>query len=189
TGPLTAFAVFVPALGQEQVGVEQGLVTPAGGGQMDGDDAVLHLAQLAAMLTLYAGGLVPLLGVAALVDDANGAGAVLRQFRQQRGDVLLEELTDAVVVPAMLGEEQLHGANASAGSQGDGLGGLAFEVREQTAAVGSQVAERLCVLTAELELVEVICQRRSQVEDLLLGQALDSWPCPPNLGIRLSLRR
>jgi hypothetical protein len=58
---LAAFAVLVPALGQEQVDIDEGPVPFGGNRQVDGDDAVLFLAELAAILTLDAGGLSPFL--------------------------------------------------------------------------------------------------------------------------------
>src|SRR5262249_5928428 len=75
-GGAATVAVGVPGLGQEQGGVDQGLVVPPGDGQVDGDDAVLGLAGLAAPLPLDAGGLGPLLDGAGLVDDADGTQVV-----------------------------------------------------------------------------------------------------------------
>src|SRR5262249_20310547 len=45
-GPAAAVAVLVPGLRQEQVGVAEGLVAALGDPGVDGDDAVLHLADL-----------------------------------------------------------------------------------------------------------------------------------------------
>jgi hypothetical protein len=47
----------------------------AGVGEVDRDDAVLGLADRTAPLPLHAGGLVPLLDVAGLVEDRDGVGA------------------------------------------------------------------------------------------------------------------
>src|SRR5512135_1227946 len=59
-GLAAAVAIGVPALGQEQLAVEQAVEVAAGQPQVDGDEAVLGLAQAAAPLLLDAGGLVPL---------------------------------------------------------------------------------------------------------------------------------
>src|SRR5262249_35352400 len=72
-GGATAFAVTVPGLGQEQVGVEEGLVAAAGQAGVDGDDAVLELAGLAAVLPLHAGAVRALLLGGCLVDDPDPA--------------------------------------------------------------------------------------------------------------------
>src|SRR5262249_5099836 len=65
--------VVGPLLGQEQLGVDEGLVAPASDAEVDGDDAVRDLADAAQILLLHAGGLVALFECAGLVDDADGA--------------------------------------------------------------------------------------------------------------------
>src|SRR5262249_16683721 len=94
--------------------------------EVDGDDAVVHLAGGAAVLALDAGGLVPLLGAAAVVEDTDAvvAGVVA-------GDELLQPVAQAVVVPAVGAEELLQGADGDALVQGDGLGRLARQVGKQ----------------------------------------------------------
>src|SRR5262249_60561055 len=105
------------------------LVVPLATGGGAGDDAFLGLAALAAVLPLPAGGLAPLLDVAAPVDDADGAGAVVGQAGDGTGDAPLQQVAGAGLVPAVLGQEQLHGADGGATGQGDRLSGLAPQVR------------------------------------------------------------
>src|SRR5512143_1556049 len=76
-GLAATVAVGVPALGQEQLAIEQAMEVAAGEPQVDGDDAILGLAQPAAPLLLHAGGLVPLLVVAGLVEEPDGVGALV----------------------------------------------------------------------------------------------------------------
>jgi hypothetical protein len=59
-GLAAAVAVIGPALGQEQLAVDQAMEVVAGIGQVDRDDTVLLLADGAAPLPLHAGGLVPI---------------------------------------------------------------------------------------------------------------------------------
>src|SRR5262249_26702242 len=56
-----ARTVLIPGLGQEEVGIDQGLVAAAGDPEVDGDDAVLLLADLTTVLALHAGGVAALL--------------------------------------------------------------------------------------------------------------------------------
>lgn len=56
---LAPFAVLVPRLGQVQVAVQQRLDAAPGDADVDGDDAVIDLADAAEVLALHAGRLVP----------------------------------------------------------------------------------------------------------------------------------
>ena len=133
-GRPAAVAVVVPGLGQEQVGIDQGLVAATGDAQVDGDDAVVDLAQLAAVLPLHAGGLGALLARAGLIDDADGAQLVVGQgVRVGRRGVA--GWCGPAVVPGVVVQELLEGADGGAGGQGDGLDRLARQVGEQAAAV------------------------------------------------------
>jgi hypothetical protein len=60
-GLTAAGPVIGPPLGQEQLGVDEGLVAPLGDAEVDGDDAVLDLAQAAEVLALDAGVISPCL--------------------------------------------------------------------------------------------------------------------------------
>src|SRR5262249_12067280 len=91
-GGATALTVGVPLAGQVQLAVQQAVGVAGGVAEVDGDDAVVHLAGSAAVLALDARGLVPLLGAAAVVE---GADAVLR------GVVAGDELLKAVAQPAV----------------------------------------------------------------------------------------
>src|SRR5512135_2528025 len=104
-GLTAAVAIGVPALGQEQLAVEQAVEVAAGQPQVDGDEAVLGLAQAAAPLLLDAGGLVPLLGVAGLVEEPDGVRALVLG-----GDESLEPIPHLVLPPLELAEELLQGA-------------------------------------------------------------------------------
>src|SRR5262249_2854704 len=74
-GGTAALAVGVPLLGQVQLAVQQAVEVAGGVAEVDGDDAVVHLAGGAAVLPLNAGGLVPLLGATGVVEGADGVGA------------------------------------------------------------------------------------------------------------------
>jgi hypothetical protein len=71
-GLAAAVAVVGPGLRQVEFAVEQAVESIPGVGQVDGDDAVLLLADGPTPLALDAGGLVPLLDVAGLVEDPDG---------------------------------------------------------------------------------------------------------------------
>jgi hypothetical protein len=92
------------------------------------------------------------------------------------GHVALEGVSDAREGPAVIAEELLEGADGEASGQGDGLAGLAVEVREQSAAVGAQEVEGLGVVAAEQELLQVVSEVRPQLLDLLR--------CHDNLRVR-----
>src|SRR5262245_20488414 len=68
--------------------------------------------------------------------------------------------------PAVVLEELLQGAGGDAGGQGDGLAGLARQVGEQACAVDAQQVERLGVVTAEEELLQVVGEGRPELLDL-----------------------
>ncbi len=90
-GP-AAWAVVVPRLGQVQVGVQQGLEAAFGDADVDGDDAVIDLADAAQVLPLHAGRLVAPLAATGLVDDADRAQRVGGQCGDRSGQVLLQEV-------------------------------------------------------------------------------------------------
>ena len=146
---LTAFAVFRPVLRQEQLGIDQGLVAAFADAQVDGDDAVVDLADTAEVLTLHAGGLGAGLQSRGLIDQPDVAQAIVGQAGQFGPDVALQLSADLSVLPLVVAEELLQGADGTAGGQGDRLDTLAFEFGEQATAVGVQVAEGLGVAAAE----------------------------------------
>ena len=167
-------AVLVPGLlGQEQVGVEHGREVAAAAGEVDGDDAVVDLAASPAVLPLHAGGLVPLLGRAGLVDPADdadivrGTGSGSRQVLQH--DAALHLVPHEVVIPDVFGKELLERADGGAGGQGDRLDALARQVAEQSAGVGLEVSEGLLRHEAASETAQVRRECRPQRGDLFFG--------------------
>src|SRR5207302_10960479 len=100
-GLAAAVTVLVPGFGQEQLGVDQRLVAALGDAEVDGDDAVLLLATLAAPLALHARGLGPLLGSAGLVDQAHGAQAIADDLGEGRGDMLDQGIAGQAVAPGV----------------------------------------------------------------------------------------
>jgi hypothetical protein len=135
-------AIARPALGQEQLAVEQGVEVGGGVAQVGGDDAVVLLADGPAVLPLHARRLNPLLGIAGLVDqpDAVRAGVFA-------GDDVVQPLPECVLVPLVAGEELLEGARRDASGQGHGLDALLGEVGQLTADVDGEVLA--CVAPGE----------------------------------------
>src|ERR1700678_1979417 len=88
-GGLATLAVVPPLLGQVEVGVEQGLEGALADTEVNGDDAVIHLAQETEILARDAGCLASRLGSAGLVEEADVAQIVPTQMRQQGSNVLL----------------------------------------------------------------------------------------------------
>src|SRR5262249_53566321 len=156
-----ARAVGAPLPRQVQVAVEQAVEVAGGVAEVDGDDAVVHLAGGAAVLALDAGGLVPLLGAAAVVEDTDAvvAGVVA-------GDELLQPVAQPAVVPAVGAEELLQGADGDALVQGDGLGRLAGQVRQQAADISRQVRAGGAAREAVVEVGEEAVEHRPQPADL-----------------------
>jgi hypothetical protein len=70
----------------------------------------------------------------------------------------------------VVAEEILEGADGTAGSQGDGLDGLALEVGEESAAVGVQVGKGLGVAATEELGPQEVVQGESQGIKLFLRQ-------------------
>src|SRR5439155_25140289 len=82
--------------------------------QVDGDDAVLGLAQPAAPLLLDTGRLVPLPGITGLVDQADGVWAL-----GLGGHRALDPIPQYVLVPLELAAELLQGAWGDVRLEGD----------------------------------------------------------------------
>src|SRR6266478_3564338 len=72
-GIAAALSVGVPRYGQVKVRIEKSLIVALHDGDMHGDDAVLDLADAAAILPLHAGRFVAFLDGTGLVDDADAA--------------------------------------------------------------------------------------------------------------------
>src|SRR5438270_1461828 len=139
-------AVVGPGLRQVEFAVEQAVESVPGVGQVDRDDAVLLLADGAAPLPLDAGGLVPLLDVAGLVEDPDGMrpGVVV-------ADDPLEVVAQPVLVPVVLAEELLQGPRRHAGVDGDRLDALLGDVRELSGDVHRQVGAGVLAREAVVE--------------------------------------
>ena len=137
--------------------------------EVDSDHAVLDLAEAATPLLLDPGGLVPLLGVAGLVDDPDGVRADLLS-----GDDLLEPVEHQVLAPLELAEELLEGAWGDAGLQGDRLDAFLGQVGELPADVGAQMGAGVLATEAVAELVEEGEEFGLQPSNLLSVHALPS---------------
>src|SRR5205814_1199520 len=117
--------------------------------QVNGDDAVLGLAQPAAPLLLHAGGLVPLLGIAGLVDQADGVRA-----RVLGGHQALESIPQLVLRPLELAEELLQGPWGDVRLLRDRFDTLLGQVGELPTDVDAQVGAGVLATEAIAELVE-----------------------------------
>ena len=168
-GPPAALAALVPRPGQVQVGIEQGLEAALGHPDGHRHDAVGDLAHAAQVLPLHAGGLVPLLETAGLVDDADGAQRVGRQRAEVLGQAPLEAVAGLAVAPGGGGEELLEGADGGAAGQGDGLHALAGQVGEQAAAVAVEVGRGATPEEARAEVVQERGEGGAQASDVRIG--------------------
>ncbi len=141
--------------------------------QMDGDDAVLHLAPGAAILSLDAGRHVPFLRHRRLVDQADHAqlvGRGLPRGRQVVGDdATLDAVEHAVVVPDVIRQELLERAGRAAGRQGDRLDAFSSQIAHQPAAIGAQVPERRRVRETGAKRTQVLAERRREAGNLIRG--------------------
>lgn len=166
---ITAVAVFGPFLGQEQFGVHQRLVAALADAEVDADDAVVHLADATEIPTLHAGSMASRLQRRGLVDQADVAQSIVWHRGQHRGDRALQQLADLVVLPGVVAEELLKGADGAAGGQSDGFDTLAFEFGDQSAAVGVPMREGLGISSAEQVGVQEVVQGCRPFVQLLLG--------------------
>ncbi len=146
-------AVVGPRLRQVQLAVEQGVEAVAGVGEVDRDDAVLLLAGGSAPLPLHAGGLVPLLDVAGLVDDPDGAGAGVLV-----ADGLPDPVARPVFIPLVPAEELLQGPRRHTGVDRDRLDALLGDVRELPGDVHGQVGAGVLAGEAVVEPLEELLQ-------------------------------
>jgi hypothetical protein len=133
---------------------------------VDRDDAVLGLADRAAPLPLHAGGLVPLLDVAGLVEDGDGVGAGALV-----ADDLLEAVAGLVMVPGVLAKELLEGADRHTGVDGDGLDALLGDVGELTADVHRQMGAGVLARETVVEPLEELAELWLELSKLLYVHA------------------
>src|SRR5208337_2364297 len=158
-----------PALRQIQVAVEQAVEVAAGEAEMDGDHAVLGLAQAAAPLLLDPGCLVSLLGITRLVDDPDSMRPGVLGGHDPE-----EPVTHQAFVPLELAEELLEGAWCYPCLQGDRFDALLGQIRELPPDVRAQVGTSVFATEAVIELVEESEQFRLQPANLLSIHALPS---------------
>ena len=139
----------------------------AGVAQVDRDGAVLGLADDAAPLPLHAGGLVPLLDVAGLVEDPDDLrpGVV-------GADESLQPVAHPVLIPLQLAEELLQGPGRHAGLDGDGLDALAGQVGELPGDVDGQVSAGILALEAVIEEAQELGQFGLQPSQLLVSMVI-----------------
>lgn len=134
----TPFLVGGPFLGQKQFGIQEGFVAALADTEMDGNDAVGDLADATEVLPLDAWGLGARLEGGGFIDEANGAEVVVGQGGQEVSAMALQLAADLCELPEVVTQELLQGADGTTRGQGDGLGGLAFEVGEEPFTVGVQ---------------------------------------------------
>ena len=133
---------------------------------MDGDDTVLGLANLTAPLALHAGGVGAFLGLAGLVDQADAAEVIGAVGGRPLGQALLQLVTHLVLVPDVVTQELLEGADRRARSQGDGLDALAGQVGQQAPTVGVQMLTGAFLGKAVVKLPQVGRKGRTQSSHL-----------------------
>ena len=110
---------------------------------------------------LDAGGLVPLLDVAGLVNDPDGVGPGVVV-----ADDPLEVVAQPVLVPAVLAEELLQGPRRHAGVDRDRLDALLGDVRELAGDVHRQVSAGVLAGEAVVEPLEELLQCGLELADL-----------------------
>ncbi len=155
---------IVPAVfGEEQIAVEHGAEAGvvAGIAQVDADHAVVDLAGVAAPLEMNARGFVAALGMAGIVDDADGLGIGMIASNN-----LLDAIAQAHVTPRRPTEELLQSPARRVGEVGDRLDTLARQVRKLTANVIGQVIPWLRTTEAVVKLVQEIGEFGRQGKDL-----------------------
>lgn len=120
-------------MGQVQTGVEQAVEVGTGIGQGDGVDAVLDLAAVAVVLTLYTGRVPAAFGRSRLIDHPQRVGV-----RMLGGHQLLAAVAEPLFVPPDRFEKALQRADGDALSQRERFHILALHVAEQPAHVNRQ---------------------------------------------------
>ncbi len=162
-------AIGVPALRQIQLTVEKAVKIAASEAQVDGDDAVLGLAQTATPLFLNPGSFVPFLDVAGLVDHPNRMGAGV--FGSH---VALEPIAHPVFVPLELAEELLQRPRCNTRFQSYWLDALLRQVRELPAHVDPKMGSRIFPTEAIAETIEERTKLYFQLTKLVGVHAMPS---------------
>ena len=134
---------------------------------MDGHDPVLDLPDAPQVLPLHPRRVVAPLPAAGLVDHPDGAEGIRRRVREDRPQVLLEDVAGGGVVPLGGGQELLEGADGRPGLERDGLDRLAGQIGQEAAAVGVEVGGGAVLAEASAEPPEVARERRPEGRDFL----------------------
>ncbi len=121
----TAVATGSSASGEVQITVEDAVEILTCEAQVDGNNAVLGLAQPTTPLLLDAGRLVTLFRVAGFVEGPNDMGTLMVS-----GDELMEPFSQAILIPAVLAEKFLQGARRDIRVECNRLHALFREVRK-----------------------------------------------------------
>jgi len=129
---------------------------------LDRDYAVGGLAEPAAILPLHAGGFLPGLGMAGVVDDADGLGVLMIAC-----DDLLNAITSARMIPDIAVEILLERARSDVVEKRDRLDALALQIAELPAHVMLQMLPRLRPPEAVIELAQKLGQGRFERQDLV----------------------
>lgn len=126
-GP-TPWAVIRPRLGKEKVRVQESLEASFGHTDVDGDDAVVDLADAAEVLTLHTGRVLTPLSRTRLVDDTDGSQRVSGKLGNNVSDVSLKSVACESVVPDGSDEELLESSHSGSSGECDWFDTLAWQV-------------------------------------------------------------
>lgn len=160
------FRIIPAVLRQEKIAVEHGseVCVVTGIAKVDADDAVVDLTRVAAPLTLHASGFGAGLGMAGVIDNADGLGIRM---------VACDDMSNAFAHPTMLPfgptEKLLKSPSGRSVVVGNRLHALTGQIGELTANVTREVAARLGPSITVIELAQVIGQLRAQRKDLCGG--------------------
>src|SRR5271166_310965 len=162
TGLTTALGVVGPTFRQIKFAVEQTMEIAAGVAEVNGDGAVLLLADRTAPLPLHSGRLVSFFDEAGFVDDSHRISAGMLA-----SDDLLQPIAHAVVVPPELTQELLERPRGHAGFNRDRLDALVWQVRQLPADVDRQVSPGICSREAIVEPLEKSGKFGTQLTNLV----------------------
>ena len=115
-----------PVMGKVEVAIDQHAASRADVGEKDADLAVLFLSEMVAPLAFHADGMSALLGEAAAVKAEDPVG-----IAEITGDLAVEFLADASVVPLALPTESLETLSRLVVGDRDGLDRLTMQVAGQ----------------------------------------------------------
>ena len=160
--PLAAVAIIGPAFRQEQFAVQEAMEVARRVIQMHGHHAIVDLARGPAPLTLHPRGLVALLGMPRLVNDADGTSMSV-----PLSNPLLKCLPHPNLVPGVQGQEVLQVPRAPAGSVGYRFHALSVQVGQLARDVRPQVPGWLASAKTVIKSVQVCFQQRPQSLNLL----------------------